>query len=412
MENWLWLNPALIVILLLLSGFFSSSETALFALDEMKLKNMHNKKDKRRIKVLLQNTSILLITILACNTAVNTAAAALIEKQLSIGSIVYSTIAVTVIILFIGDISPKTIAILREERIAALNSKMLYPIYILFSPITRLVNVLTTGFVDYLRRIHPKDSREPDRERLTAILSIVSREDIFNKDEKILIENIVHFTEREVWNIMTPRTKVFSIERGLLLKDLIRQAKRMKMSKIPVYERTDDNLVGMIYMKEIFHYFLYPEKIDNKKAEDIMESVYFVPETKKLSDMLDDFKKKKIRIAAVVDEYGSALGIVTMADVLGEIVGELMDESFTMEKKIIKLPKNRFLVSGELSLVDFNDYFQTELKSVDYETLAGYVIEMAGDIPDTGYSFETNGYNISVREKSDKTLELLMVEKK
>ncbi len=410
MEN--WLNPALILLLLSFSAFFSSSETALFSLNEMKLKNIHNKKDRRRIKILLQNTSILLMTILAGNTAVNTAAAALIQRQLSIGNIIYSTIAVTLIILFIGEISPKTIAIMSEVRISAFNSKFLYPLYILLKPLTRLINSITEVFVDYLKKVHPRDNREPGKERLTAILSIVSQEDIFNKDEKILIENIVHFTEREVWNIMTPRTKVFSVEKDSPLKDVIRQAKRMKMSKIPVYERTDDNLVGMIYMKEIFHYFLNPEKINDKKAEDIMESVYFVPETKKLSDMLEDFKKKKIRIAAVVDEYGSAIGIVTMADVLGEIVGELMDESFIMEKKIVRLSKDRFLVSGELSLFDFNDYFHTDLKSRDYETLAGHIIEKAGDIPKTGYSMETGGYTISVREKSEKALELLMVEKK
>jgi CBS domain containing-hemolysin-like protein len=410
MENWLY--PVLIAILLLFSAFFSSSETALFALDEMKLKNMRNKKDKRRIKILLQNTSVLLITILAGNTAVNAAAAALLEKQLSIGNIIYSTIAVTLIILFVGDITPKTVAILREERTAAFNTRFLYPIFIFFSPVSRFINIMTEGFVNYLKKAHAGENREPDRERLTAILSIVSREDIFNKDEKRLIENIVHFSEREVWNIMTPRTRVFSVEKTSLLKDVIRQAKRMKMSKIPVYEKTDDNLIGMIYMKEIFHYFLYPEKIDNKKAEDIMESVYFVPETKKLSEMLDDFKRKKIRIAVVIDEYGSALGIVTIADVLGEIVGELMDESFTVDKKIIRLSKDRYLVSGELSLVDFNEYFQTDLKSLEYETIAGYIIEIAGDIPDAGYSMETEGYTISVREKSEKTLELIMVEKK
>ena len=366
MANWLYF--IIIIILLLFSAFFSSSETALFSLDEMKLKNIRLKKDRRRIKILLENTSILLITILAGNTAVNAAAAALLERQLSIGNIIYSTIAVTLIILFIGDISPKTIAIIREERTAAFNSKLLYPLYILFKPVSSLINIMTENFVNYLKKVHQKDSREPGKERLTAILSIVSREDIFNKDEKVLIENIVHFTEREVWNIMTPRTKVFSVEKNALLKDVIRQAKRMKMSKIPVYDRTDDNLVGMIDMKEIFHYFLYPEKIEEKKAEDIMEGIYFVPETKKLSDMLDDFRKKKIRIAAVIDEYGSSLGIVTIADVLGEIVGELMDESFTVDKKIIRLSKDRYLVSGELSLADFNDYFQTDLKSMDSHT--------------------------------------------
>ncbi len=410
MEN--WLNLIIIFILLLLSAFFSSSETSLFALDEMKIKKIRSRTDKKRIKKLLSNNALLLITILACNTAVNTAAAALLERQLSIGNIVYSTIAVTVILLFIGEITPKTAAIMRVVPVSVFNSRLLYPLYIFLSPVSRVVNSFTGFIINILKSARPVHSDMEDSERLSAILSIVAREDIFNPEEKRLIENIVHFTEREVWNIMTPRTRVFSVERNMPIREVIRLAKRMKMSKIPVYERTDDNLTGVIYLKDIFHYSIYPEKTENKKAADIMEEIYFIPETKKLSEMLDDFKRKKIRIAAVVDEYGSATGIVTIADVLGEIVGELMDESFTVDKKIIILSKDRYLVSGDLSLADFNEYFHASLKSVDYETLAGFIIESAGDIPETGYVFENDDYIISVREKSEKQIELFMVERK
>ncbi len=410
MDN--WLNLTLIIILLLLSAFFASSETSLFTLDEMKLKRMPHKKDIRRIKILLQNTSLLMITLLAVNTIVNTAVAALLEKQLGFENIIYSTLAVTLIILFFGEITPKTIAVMRGESLARFNSRLLYPVFIFISPVSRFIAGFTDTLMDFLKKIHKKEAGELDKERLSAILSIVSREDIFDKDEKRLIENIIHFTEREVWNIMTPRTKVFSVDKNTPIKEVIRLAKRMKVSKIPVYEKTDDNLTGVIYLKDIFQYVLNPEKAEGKKAADIMGAMYFVPETKRLSEMLDDFKKKKIRVAAVVDEYGSAMGIVTIADVLGEIVGELMDESFTVDKKIIRLSKDRYLVSGELGLDDFNTYFETELKSRDYETLAGFFIESAGDIPDVNFSLDIENYAISVREKSDKQIELFVVERK
>ena len=241
---------------------------------------------------------------------------------------------------------------------------------------------------------------------------MVSREGIFEKEEKNLIESVLNFAGREVWNIMTPRTKVTSIEKEKPIKDIIRLFKRTKLSKIPVYAVTDDNIVGVAYLRDFFQYVHNPEKTSDKKAGDIMEPMYFVPETKKLSEMLEDFRKKKIRIAAVVDEYGSSLGIVTIADVLGEIVGELMDESFKLERKIIRIAKKRYLVSGDISLDDFNNYFHCELTSREYESLAGYMIELAGDIPENGYTLETDKCRIIIKDRSEKHIEWFIVEEK
>jgi len=395
-----------------MSAFFSSTETALFSLDEMKIKRLKYKNARKKIRLLLQNTSILLITILTGNTLVNTAATSLLERELGIGEILYSTIVVTAIILFLGEITPKTIAIMRVEAISSINSHFIYPVYFIFKPISSLINGFTDLITHFLKKIHKKKATDMSRDNLLALSSIVSREKIFNKEEKKLIESVINFTSRKVWNIMTPRTKVFSVEKNLLLKEVIKLEKKNKASKIPVYDQTDDNLVGVIYLRELFPYIYNPEKATEKKAADIMKPMYFVPETKNLPEMLEDFKRKKIQIAAVVDEYGSALGIVTIADVLGEIVGELMDESFVLEKKIIKLGKERYIVSGDISLDDFNDYFGSSLSSKEYETLAGYFIEKTRDIPQKGYSKEIEDYIITVKETTGKNIEQFIIEKK
>jgi CBS domain containing-hemolysin-like protein len=406
-----WVSFLAIAVLLALSSFFSSSETALLALDEMKIKKLENKKDRKHIKEMIKRSSLLLIAILLGNTTVNTALISLLEKKLNIENVIYSTMVVTIIMLFFGEIFPKTIAIIRLEKIALFNSRLLYPFFILFKPLLSIVDWFTTKFLSLVKRLHRKESAELNKNEISTLLSIVSREEIFEREEKKLIKSVLHFAGREVWNIITPRTKVISVEKEAPIKEVIKLIKKTKVSKIPVYQNTDDNMVGVIYLRDVFQYVYNPEKGLNKKAHEIMEPMYFVPETKKLSEMLEDFRKKRIRIAAVIDEYGSSIGIVTVDDVLGEIVGELMDENFTLERKINRMGKDRFLVHGDISLVDFNTYFESALSSKEYETLAGYMIEKAGDIPDTGFSIDIENYKIIVKDRSEKKVECFVVEK-
>jgi putative hemolysin len=316
-----------------------------------------------------------------------------------------------VILLAVCELTPKTLAILRSEQTAVFNSRLMYPFFVVASPVTKIIDWFTNGFLFLVNRLHKKEAPGLDKNQLSALISIVSREGIFEKEEKKLIESVLNFAGRELWNIMTPRTKVVSIEKEAPVKEVVRIFKKAKYSKIPVYENTDDNIAGVIYLRDIFHYAHNPEKTSEKKAKDLMEPMYFVPETKRLSEMLEDFRKKKLRIAAVVDEYGSSHGIVTIADVLGEIVGEIIDESFTLENKITGISKDRFLVRGDISLYDFNEYFQSQLASKNYETLAGYVIENAEDIPEVGYSIKIGELKIEIKQRSDKHIEQFIVEK-
>jgi putative hemolysin len=407
-----WLQLSVIVLLLLSCAFFASSQTSLFALDEMRLRKFKNRNTKKRLRILLKSPSLLLVTILLGSTLANVAAASLMEKKLELDNPLYTTLIVTGIILFFGEITPKTIAILRSEPVAAFDARLLLPFFQILKPLTGLINKMAESVLKLLTKLQKKDTSDFDKDQLSAIQSIVSREQIFDEDEKKLIESVLNFAGREVWNIMTPRTKTISVEKNTAIKETVKVFKKHKVSKMPVYDETDDNIAGVIYLRDIFQYVHNPEKGSEKKAGDFMEAMYFVPETKKLSEMLEDFRNKKIRIAAVVDEYGSSLGIVTIADVLGEIVGEIMDESFKLDKKIVRVTKDRFLVSGDISLDDFNTYFEANISSDEYETLAGYIIEKAGDIPDSGYCIEIENYNVIIQDRTEKQIEQFMIERK
>ncbi len=401
-----------IIILLLLSAFFSSSETALFALDDIRLKKMKKRKGVKRVKLLLAESSVILVTLLLGNTMVNVAVSSLMERLLHIEHYILSIVIVTVILLFFGEITPKTLALSHAEGFAVFNSRLLYPIYRLLKPLTKPVAVFSNFLLKRLEKFSRNNDNDRDDKHLDAMISIVSRGGFLSKDEKQLIGSVLRFAQMEVRNIITPRTSLVSVSKTGTVGEVIALMQENRLSKIPVYHKTDDNIVGVVYLKDVIKYILHPELIGKKTIKDLLNPMYFVPETKKLSEMLEDFQNKKIRIAAVVDEYGSSIGIVTIADVLGEIVGEFVDESFDIKKKIVRVTAKKFLISGDIDIEDFNHYFGTAFSSDDYESLAGFVIEQAGDIPPAGYSFDIDKHRITVRSRTANHIDKLMVEKK
>lgn len=407
-----YLILAVIVVLLVLSAFFSSTETALFALDDIRLKKIKKRKGIKRIKILLAESSVVLVTLLLGNTMVNVALSSLMEHLLHIDNAILSIVIVTAILLFIGEITPKTLALNHVEAVALFNSRFLLPLFKLFKPVTKPVAKLSNMMLKRLEKFTRENDEEYEDRHLDAMISIVSRGGFLDKDEKELIEGVLRFAQMEVGNIMTPRTSLVSISKNSSVAEVIALIREKRFSKIPVYDDTDDNVVGVVYLRDVIKFFIHPELIGKRTVKDLVQSMYFVPETKKLSEMLEDFRSQKMRIAAVVDEYGSTIGIVTIADVLGEIVGEFVDESFDINKRIVRVTSTKYIVSGDIDIEDFNEYFGTSLESEDFESLAGYVIEKAGDIPPAGYSFEIEKHRIAIRSRTANHIDKLLVEKK
>ncbi|MCX7820447.1 MAG: hemolysin family protein [Brevinematales bacterium] len=404
-----YLSFPLVVSLLFMSAFFSSSESAFYSLDELKLKKIKHKKTKKLIKNLLSKGSLLLIAILIGNTIVNILISATLEKILPLHNEILTTLIITGIILLFGETLPKIIAIFFPDKISSIFSYPLYFIIKISSPILTIIDKTILKLMKLIKRKNKKSEEEYNKDIIFALESIVSREEIFDSEEKDLIENVLSFARREVWNIMTPRNKIISIDKNDPPEEILKILKTQKFSKIPVYEGTNDNIIGYIDLKDFLIY--YENQKENFKIDNILKQMYFVPETKKLSDMLLDFEKKQLKIATVIDEYGSALGIVTLSDVLGEILGEIIDESFKIENKIIKITEEKYLVYGDISFQDFIDFFEIETEGGDFETLAGFVIDKAEDIPDEGFSVKLNNLTITVKKKNHTHIEQFIVEK-
>ncbi len=399
-----YISMPFVIFFIFLSAFFSSSETAFYSLDEIKIKRIKNKKVKKIINNLLKQSTLMLIAILLGNTIVNIIISSSLEAILPFKNEILTIIVITCIILLFGESLPKTLAIILSDKISTIFAYPLYYFIKILNPLLKIIDKIILKLIKLIKRKNKEEDN--NRDIIFVLESIVSREEIFEEEEKDLIENVLSFARKEVWNIMTPRNKVVSFDIDDKIENL---EKMLKFSKIPVYKGTNDNIIGYIDVKDFLIARLNQK--DNFKLENIIKPMYFVPETKKLSDMLNDFEKKGLKIATVIDEYGSALGIVTISDVLGEILGEIIDESFKIENKIIKISDEKFLVHGDISFKDFVDFFEIETESGDFETLAGFVIQKAGDIPEEGFSIKLNELKIIVKKKNHTHIEEFIVEK-
>ncbi len=398
----------LVVILLALSAFFSGSETAFFSLDELKMR-VFKPRDVKIIKKLSKKATLLLATLLIANTTVNILLTTTLEtffKTIGIEfNLFQSTFILSGILILFGEILPKSFA---NAQIKTIIPPILPPLEILLSslgnaakPINELSRWLTEKF------IHLLPDGESKEDRRQALYNIVSRGKFLKSEEKILIGRILSLAERKVTAVMTPRPKVFSMKSDSTLSELREELIEEQHSKIPIYKDKDSNVIGVIFFEDIAVKFR--DQIDLKNTvSEYIRPMYFVPESKTLGSLLEDFKAKNIRMAAVADEYGEFLGIVTLSDIMGELVGEVVDEDFSDSDIAQQLP-NRYIVRGEVSLVDFNEEFLTNITSDEYETIAGFLIEQAEGLPPLYYTFENEQLLITVRERTATKIESLSV---
>lgn len=396
-----------IIVFIGFSAFFSASETALFSLDEIKIRSFPFQQAKS-IRKLLSKPAHVLVTLLTANTIVNIILTTLISAYIAVigfnFSFIVSSIVVSSIIIVFGEILPKSFASAGITYIVPLALKPLQFLIGTMSFLIRPINAISSWFTRYFQQHLPDQDNKQDRR--TALYNIVSRGTFLKNEEKLLIGRILSLAERHVTEIMTPRPRVFSIDLKETLLNLKEELLPEQHSRIPVYKEQDSQVVGVVHLEDIV-IALQDEKNGSNSVETLMRPMYYIPETKTLAGILEDFRQKHIEIAAVVDEYGDFLGIITLADILGELVGEVVDEDF--ESDIVQLLPNRYLVKGEVSLTDFNETFKVHLESSEYETIAGYIIEQAGGIPPLFYSHEAANLVLTVRSRTATRIESLSV---
>jgi putative hemolysin len=394
----------LLFILLIFSGFFSSSETALFSISRSKARHLAKMEGRANalIKRMKDNPHRLLSTILIGNNVVNVAASA-IATRLSIDFFQNSAIAgtasyligavtgvMTFLILVFGEVIPKSVATRNSVLIARI---VIFPIYwcsLLFMPIVM--------FLDFIPKLTGKIQQSPavTEEELMTIVEVVEEGGEIKEEERELIHNIFEFDDTNASEIMTPRADMFVIEADAPLNLLT--ITESGFTRIPVIDDSIDNVVGILNVKDLLAH--QAKGLERPDVRQIMRPPYFVPEHKKLDSLLHQFKKRKTHMAIVVDEHGGISGLITLEDALEELVGEIRDETDKEEPLIIKKKSKEWIVLGKTDIDEVNDIIGMNIPdSTEYDTFSGYILEQIGRIPSENEELSIGEFKVVVKEK-------------
>ena len=404
----------ILVIGLLLSGFFSSSETALFSIS--KVKALHIAKDGSKSGILIlkmkEDSHTLLTTILIGNNLVNIGASA-IATSIAISyfksnAVGIATGIMTMLILIFGEIFPKSFANHNNIFVARI---VIYPLFWLsrlFFPLIYMLNFIPKlhGTIDTTRETVTEDE-------LMTMVEVVEEEGEIKEEEKEYITNIFEFDDTCCSEIMTPRADMFVID---VSEDMdIKKILKTGFSRIPVIEDSIDNIIGILHVKDLFASFqkaCASESDIPLDVKQIMRKPYFIPESKKLDSLLQDFKQKKNHIAIVVDEHGGISGITTLEDVVEEIIGEIIDETDRMTPDIVRLKGNKWLVAGKIDIDDLNKELEIEIpESNTYDTFSGFFLEQIGRIPKSGESIIINMWTLTVKDMDGNRIQSFIIKK-
>ena len=384
------------LVLVICSAFFSASETAYTSLNTVRMKRMAADGDARAAKVLklAEKYESLISTILIGNNIVNILASALATvlfvRMLGNNGVSVATAVTTVVILLFGEVTPKSIAKDHAETIALRFYPVLFAITKLFTPFSWLLGCWQKLIG---RVVKPAEDHGFTEEELITIVEEAENEGEIDAHESELIRSAIEFTDVDVEEILTPRVDVEAIEIDADDEEIL-NAFRAGFSRLPVYQETVDNIVGILHEKDYYY------NRGDKSIAELMTQPTFVLETTKVSDLLKLLQKSKTHMAVVVDEYDGVTGIVTMEDILEELVGEIWDEHDEVVEDYRELPDGAYLVAGGANLDDMLELFDID-KEYDPVTVNGWVQEALGRFPQAGDSFEMDGLRITV-EKAEK----------
>lgn len=394
-----------LVILLGLSAFFSSAETALTTVNRLRVRAWVEEGDKRAIILskVIDDPGKLLSAILIGNNIVNISAssiATLLATEFwgSAGAGI-ATGVTTLLVLIFGEITPKTMASLKAEKIALNYAKVVYALMILLTPLIFILDILSGGILR-LFGIDP-DHRDDSvtEEDLRTIVEAGHEDGVLENEEHMMINNVFDFADHQAKEIMVPRVDMCFLKLDATYEEFMEIYKEEKFTRIPVYEETRDNVVGILNVKDLLLY----DKSQEFHVKDFLREAYFTYEFKNTSELMVEMRKNSISIAIVLDEYGSTAGLVTLEDLLEEIVGDIRDEFDDAEaEEVQKLGQGEYLVEGACKLEDLNDMIGLGIESEDYDSIGGIVIDALQHLPSEGEEVTLDNGTRLVVEKVDK----------
>lgn len=389
----------ILCLLLAASAFFSSAETALSTVNRIRIRTLAEEGNKRAITLtkIIDDSGKMLSVILIGNNVVNLSASSLATilatKLLGSAGAGIATGILTLLILVFGEISPKTMATIYAESISLTYAPLIYGLMKLLTPVVFIVNLLTTGFLKLLRVDTKKKDEVYTESELRVIMDASHEEGIIENEEHQMINNVFDFDESCAKDIMVPRIDMAFIDVNATYEELIETFKKDMFTRLPVYEDTTDNVIGIMNVKDLI---LHNRK-DSFSIRDIMREAYYTYEFKKTSELFIEMKNNSVPMAIVLDEYGATAGLVTLEDLIEEIVGEIRDEYDEDElNSIKKIGDGEYMIEASIKLDDLNDVLGTEFESEDYDSLGGYLIGLLDRLPEEGETIEENGYTFSV----------------
>jgi len=376
-----------IFIMLCLSAFFSSAETALTTVNKMRVRTLAEAGNRRAIMLakVTENPGKMLSTILVGNNIVNLSASAIMTtlalQTFGSKAVGAATGILTLIILVFGEITPKTVSTLNAEKIALAYANVIYWLVILMTPVIFLINQLSMGVL-FLLRIDPKKKQDSITEdELRTIVKVSHEEGVIEMEEKKMINNVFDFGDSLAKDIMIPRIDMVMVDADITYEDLLEVFREERFTRIPVYEKSTDNVIGIINMKDLL---LFDQNGDFL-VRDFLRQPLYTYEFKKTAELMMEMRKTFNNIVIVLDEYGATAGLITLEDMLEEIVGEIRDEyDEDEEDEVREVAPGEYIVEGAMKLDDLNDMLDLNLESEDYDSIGGLIIGQLEHLPEQG----------------------------
>ena len=406
-----WLHVLGLFVLFIFSAFFSSSETALMSMDRLRVKYLAEKErpGAKRLETLLSKPDDLLSAILVGNNLVNIMisvfATGLFLDLFGQGGELMTILILTPILLIFSEVCPKTYAATYPEK---LSFRVLHPIRFfmwMLRPVTAVVSGVSRVLTHFLRgKIQAPLISEDE---IRSIIGFGEDEGVVAEDQRRMLHGIFDLSQSRVRDVMVPRTEVVGISVDAAFQDVVKLTAQARHSRFPVYDGNLDNVVGVIHSKDVLSYL---DKPDQFSLRELARPPFFVPEAKPIEALMQAFRRKHLHLAMVVDEYGGVEGICTLEDIVEEIVGEIHDEYDEEDILVKPLGSNRYLIDGSAAIRYINKRFELNLSEEHVNTLAGFLLNSLGSIPEVGASCEVDDVLFTVREVEDRRIEQIEVQ--
>ena len=407
----------LLVVCLLLSAFFSSSETAFISLHRFRLEHLVETKVKgaKRVARMIERPEKFLSTVLLGNNFANVAAAALatilaIHVWGEERGVLFATIGVTIILLIFCETTPKTKATRHAERLSLLFVRPLEAIAWLFTPFVAILSWIASGLTRMVGGTPVPRSIVSDEE-IRTMISVGHKEGTVEKSEAEMLHKVFDFGDRAVREAIVPRTEVVWVEKGTKLADFLKIYAESPLSRFPVYEDNMDNVVGILSVKDVLMALAKGDMNNESAIDDLIRPAYFAPESKRISELFTEMRDKNYRMTVVIDEFGGTAGIVSLSRLVEEIVGPVGDEFAEAEREYEVINEYTFQIDGGMRIEEVNEEMGVELPEGDYETVAGFVLNLLGHIPRQGEQLRYKGLKLVITKMRGMKIEEILLTK-